>query len=85
MITDYLDKNNNILFSANNTHNYLFDYVATDLSCLPKILEQYIAKRINTSTFELRKYKNNIEDINKIKKILISTHPYYKYEYKKQL
>lgn len=82
---DYFNKNNCILFSSDNTHNYLFDYVANDLSCLPKLLEQYVSKRIDTTTFELVKYKNSDEDIIKIKEILISAHPYYKYEYKKAI
>ena len=82
---NYLDKYNNILFSADNTHNYLFDYVATNLSDLSEVFEQYITKRIDTSDFGLRKYKNGIEDINKIKEILISAHPYYEYEYKKTI
>lgn len=82
---DYLDKNNDILFSADNMHNYLLDYVDANLSCLPKILEQYITQRIDASDFHEKKYKNNIEKINKIKEILISAHPYYKYEYKKTI
>lgn len=82
---DYLDKNSDILFSSDNMHNYLFDYVDANLSCLPEILEQYITQRIDTSDFHEKKYKNNIEKINKIKEILISAHPYYEYEYRKTI
>ena len=80
---DYYNKDNYILFSADNTHNILFDYVASDLSYLPKLLEQYVSGRINTSTFEFRQHHDNVENITRIKEILISAHPYYKYEYKK--
>lgn len=80
---DYFNKNNCILFSTDNTHDYLFNYIADDMSSLPELLEKYITERINPSTFELKNHANNIEDINSIKEILISAHPYYKYEYKK--
>ena len=82
---NYFDKNNNILFSVDKMHNYLLDYIDANLSCLPKILEQYITQRIDASDFELKKYKNNIEKINKIKELLISAHPYYEYEYKRTI
>lgn len=52
---DYLDKNSDVLFSADNMHNYLFDYVDANLSCLPEILEQYITQRIDTSDFHEKK------------------------------
>lgn len=82
---DYFNKNNYILFSADDTHNYLFDYVASDLSCLSKLLEQYISKKINITTFELKNNSNSIENIYKIKEILVSAHPYYRHEYKKTI
>ena len=78
---DYYNKENYILFSADNTHNYLFDYITTDLSYLPKIFDQYVSGRMNPSTFELRHNRDNAENINEIKEILISAHPYYEYEY----
>ena len=76
-------KNNKILFSTDNTHIYLFDYVAKNLSCLPELFKQYVSLRMNTTTFELRKRTNNADDFNAIKKTLISVHPYYEHEYEK--
>lgn len=80
---NYYNKDNYILFTTDNTHSHLFDYVAKDLSYLPELLEQYVSGRINTYTFELRQRSDNIENIEKIKEILVSSHPYYEYEYKK--
>ena len=80
---DYYNKDNYILFSADNTHSHLFDYVANDLSCLPKLFDQYVSERLNISTFELTRHQDSVENINKMKDILISSHPYYEYEYKK--
>lgn len=80
---DYFDKNNRILFSVDNTHSYLFDYITNDLSSLPELFEKYIEKRIDPFTLELKKQSNDIREIDIIKEILISAHPYYKYEYKK--
>lgn len=54
---NYFDKNNNILFSVDKMHNYLLDYIDANLSCLPKILEQYITQRIDASDFELKNTK----------------------------
>ena len=82
---DYYNKDNYILFSTDNTHSHLLDYVANDLSYLPELLEQYVSERINISTFELRQHQNNVENINRMKEILISAHPYYEYEHKKAI
>lgn len=82
---DYFDKNNRILFSADGTHNYLFDYVAHDLTCLPNLFEQYIFHKIDVSTFELKHNTKSINFIYKIKEILESAHPYYKHEFKKTI
>lgn len=79
---DYYE-NNKILFSADNSHIHLFDYVAKDLSCLPKLFEQYVSLRMDTTNFKLRKQPNNADDFNAIKVSLIAAHPYYKHEYEK--
>lgn len=80
----YLDeKNGDILFSTDNTHLHLFDYIAKDLSCLSGLLEEYILQIIDIETFELKKQTNNTNHISKIKEILASAHPYYIHEYRK--
>ncbi len=79
----YFGKNDKVDFYADNTHYHLFDYITKDLSGLPKLLEQYIVKKINTTTFELKEQANSAENINKIKEILVSAHPYYAHEYRK--
>ena len=80
---DYFDKNSSILFSADKTHNYLFDYIANDLSSLPELFEKYISKRIDPFTLKSKNHSEDIEEIKMVKEILMSAHPYYKYEYKK--
>lgn len=79
---DYIE-NNEILFSTDDTHHYLFNYIASDLSDLPKLFEQYVSNKLNVTTFELIECEINIDELNRIKEILISAHPYYKYAYKK--
>ena len=80
---EYLDENNRILFSTDNTHIHLFDYITKDLSCLPELLERYILQKIDIETFELKKQTNDTSNISRIREILASTHPYYIHEYRK--
>ncbi len=82
---EYLDAGKNVLFFSDNTHNYLFDYITKDLSCLPKLFEKYISDRIDTKTLKLNEWQDSKVDINAIIEILKSIHPYYKYDYKKDL
>lgn len=79
---DYFDSGYYVLFSADNTHNVLFDYITKDLSCLPELLEQYVAKKIDTTTFEQKDCPHNDDDLMKMIEVLKSIHPYYKHEYK---
>lgn len=79
---EYLSEGRYLLFTADNTHNYLFDYVDKDLSHLPKLLEQYVSMQMNMITFELSGMQHNNEEIGEIIKILISAHPYYEHEYR---
>ncbi len=75
-------KNNAILFSTDESHYYLFDYIAKDLSSLPELFKQYVSKRLDTTTFEEKEDQNKIDELNSIKEILVSAHPYYEYAYK---
>lgn len=77
----YLDTGHYLLFSADKSHNYLFDYIAKDLSCLPTLLEQYVSKRIDLNTLNLIRKQHQDDELNAIKEILMSAHPYYKHEY----
>jgi len=80
---EYHSKARYLLFTANNTHDYLFDYVNKDLSPLSELLKQYISKRINTRTLELKRNSpHEHNELNEIKKILADAHPFYKHEYK---
>lgn len=79
----YLSDRKYLLFSADNTHNYLFDYIDADLSRLPCLLERYISDRIDTTTFEITDRYTETAEITDIKEILISAHPYYVHEWKK--
>lgn len=80
---EYFDIRNYILFSSDNTHDYLFEYVDKDLSRLPILYEQYISKKMDVKNLESREYEDNDEEIDAIKEILIEAHPYYGIEYKK--
>jgi len=79
----YFGENNCVLFSADNAHIHLFDYITKDLSCLSELLEQYILQRMDIATFELKEQTNSTEYITRIKEILLSVHPYYEHEYRK--
>ncbi len=80
---EYFDIGNYMLFSSDNTHDYLFEYVDKDLSRLPILYEQYISKKMDVTSLESKEYGDNDEEIADIIEILISAHPYYKIEYKK--
>lgn len=77
----YYDDSNSLLFSSDNSHNFLFDFVDKDLSCLPELFEQYVSKRIDPETFDIKKNSNTYDDYNRIKDILKSAHPFYEHEY----
>lgn len=76
------DRNYDLLFTSDETHNHLFEYVAKDLSSLPILFEQYISNIMDTTTIKLKKNQGNDDDILKVEKKIKSIHPYYKWEYK---
>lgn len=80
---DYIDDSDHSLFIADNTHIDLFEYITKDFSCLPKLLEQYISQRLDITTFELKRKANSTEYIDRIEKILKSSHPYNEHECRK--
>ena len=76
------DAGHYLLFSENNSHELLFYYVAQDFSCLPKLFDQYISQRMDTSTFTLHDCPDGKTAIEDMKRVLMAAHPYYKYEVK---
>lgn len=76
---DLFDEGNYVLFTSNNSHADLFDYITKDLSALSKLIEQHISKRMDIETFELKDCQDD-EELVQIIKILQSTHPYFKCE-----
>lgn len=80
---DYFDDSDYYLFTADNTHIDLFEYIAKDFSCLPELLEQYISQRFDIKEFKFKKKANSTEYIDRITEILKSSHPYNEHEYRK--
>lgn len=76
----YFDKGHYLLFSENDTHDLLFNYVAQDISGLTELFDLYISQRMDISTFKLYDYSWNNTAIDQMQKVLIAAHPYYKYE-----
>lgn len=80
---DYIDSDNVIRFVEDKQHSLLFDYVSNIcLSQLPKLLEQYVIKKMDITTFELNGYRYGNKDSEAICKILTDLHPYYRYNLK---
>lgn len=64
--------------SEANRHNLLFSYVSKDISCLPPLLENYVSKGMDKSSFELTGYQYTENDALEIRNILLPLHDYYK-------
>ena len=82
---EYFDEGFNLLFSENNSHELLFQYVTQDLSCLSELFEEYVSRRIGISTFKLHDCLGDDTYIDQIKNTLMAAHPYYKHEATKVL
>lgn len=82
---EYFDEGNHLLFSENNSHELLFNYITKDLSCLPDLFEQYISQRMKISTFKLHDCPKGDTSIDQMKRVLIDAHPYYEHEIKQVL
>lgn len=84
---EYYSDHNELIFSTDDKHNELFEFIFKDISCLPKLFHNYISKKMNLVTFEISEDKENKknEDLDEIKKFLVSLHPYYKMEWKKEI
>lgn len=67
--------------SDNNRHDLLFNYINKDLSQLPVLLEGYVSKALDIRSFDLTGYRYSKDDAAQINDILMSLHPYYKFDY----
>lgn len=81
----YLSNQNVVDFFEERTHLHLLNYASSDvtykLAQLQSLLEQYILKRMNIETIELKQdYSHNDNEIAKIIELLCTIHPYYRYE-----
>lgn len=75
---DFVDRNDQYIFSSDSTHIILFDYTAKDLSSLPQLFEHYVSQRLDTKTLELKDCPKDDNDIFNIQELLKSAHPYYR-------
>ena len=82
---EYFTEGRFVLFSSDINHYHLFDYITKDLSRLPILLEQYVSARMDTTTFELKECQNENDDLEEIIEILKSVHPYFEYEYEREI
>lgn len=83
-VYDFIEDGSIIRFTEDKQHNRLFNYVFNKkLSLLPELLEQYILKKMNITTFELNDYKYTDEDREEIINLLESIHDYYSSEGKR--
>jgi len=71
------DQLKQVIFSGDSNHESLFDYVAKDVSELTQLLEDYVARRMDISTFELKEYNEDYSEAIRIKNVLKNLHPYY--------
>lgn len=67
------------------SHLDLLNYIDTDLSELEKLVQQYVAKIIDTDTLELTGYKPQEEDTLELLAMFKHLHPVYLFEHKNAL
>lgn len=82
---EYFNEGYYLLFSEDHSHELLFHYVVQDLSCLPGLFDQYISRRMDTSTFKLYDCPGDDTSIDQIKRVLMDAHPYYRHEVREVL
>ena len=81
---EYLDQGYFVLFSENNTHDLLFEYVTKDLTGLAKLLTDYVGTRLDEDFTIIRDGEGN-EIMEQIIDDLKSVHKYYEFEYRKTI
>ncbi|TCL58895.1 hypothetical protein EDD76_10565 [Kineothrix alysoides] len=79
----FIDDRGILRFAEDKQHNLLFNYVSNKrLSELPELLEQYVVKKMDITTFILNNYQYTDTDSEVISEFLASIHPYYRYNKK---
>lgn len=74
---DFCDVNGTIFFSEDSTHESLFQYVEKDLSPMAIYLENYINKKMDIVTFELKDGDGSYYDLVNLNSFFAEAHPYY--------
>lgn len=82
---EYLNKENRVLFSEDDAHNKLFEYITADISPISKLLERHFLTQMNLDTFELTSGRQIGTELSEIRTILAAAHPYYQYEVDKSI
>ena len=77
------DKERGFSFSEDGTHRYLFDYVSTDISSVPFLVDEYCSAIMDLNTFELIPGAKGDNELAKIEAVFESAHPYYQLEYER--
>lgn len=76
----YSDIDEDDLFSEDNYHFQLFNFVATDFSSFPKLLNDYFQNRIDEYTLEFKGEKHSEPELFQIRHVLKSSHKYFEFE-----
>lgn len=76
----FIDDRGIFRFDEDKQHNFLFNYASNKkLSELPELLEQYVVKKMDITTFILNNYQYTDTDSKAISELLASVHPYYRH------
>ena len=86
---NYLDSNGHLLFSEeDNNHELLFDFgVNKNFSSISSLLEKYFNRKIDaddegSDSLKIKGSSNDESEIDEIRYIMTSAHPYYEYNCK---
>lgn len=74
-----------VSFEEDNKHELLFQYVSKDISWLPALLENYIAQRMDITSYTLKGYTPKTKDDEEIFSALRPLHRYFEHESRKAL
>lgn len=75
----YTDVDGTVFYEEDKNHYGLFNFLAVDLTNLPRELESYFSKIIDLKTLKLKDYKPTPDDLSKIDNILYGIHPYFEF------
>ena len=59
--------------------DWLLDYVGKDLSALPGLLEDFVSKKLDLETLDIKYYRYSSADCAKLRKLFESLHPFYEH------